>query len=258
MKGVFSLVFVLFISLFSFVNISAQTQENGFNPTESSISRSPEAAAIIKYIDFPVSYYTGTPEISIPVFSISERDLSVNISLSYHASGNKVSDVASYVGLGWNLGGIGMITRKVRGMADDSQLGEGFLEYIRNSSPNTYQDVLDVFTNENFEEAAALSCPYKDAEPDEYYFSFGGYSGTFTFDWNGNPIVNSAQKIIIEPPVQDPNTNEIPEWRIKTPDGVTYIFGGNGAKEMTEYSSGGGGDPGTCDPGLEDFYVSGW
>ncbi len=48
---------------------------------------SPNAAALGKYGDIPVSYHTGVPEISIPLYTITEGSLSVPISLSYHSSG---------------------------------------------------------------------------------------------------------------------------------------------------------------------------
>jgi len=50
--------------------------------------------------------------------SISDRDISVDVSLSYHATGIKVDEEASWVGLGWVLNAGGIITRQVRGNRD--------------------------------------------------------------------------------------------------------------------------------------------
>ena len=72
------------------------------------IPPSPNAAAFSKYGNVPVSPYTGIPNIDIPIYTISTRDIKVPISLSYHAGGIKVGDEASRVGLGWvlNAGGL--------------------------------------------------------------------------------------------------------------------------------------------------------
>ena len=80
---------------------------------------SPTAASLGKYGDFPVSYNTGLPQISIPIYTVKAGSLSLPISLSYHASGLKVQEEASWVGAGWSLNAGGMITRTVVGAADD-------------------------------------------------------------------------------------------------------------------------------------------
>src|SRR6267142_4085948 len=65
------------------------------------VPASPNVAALGKFGDYPVSYFTGVPDISIPIFEVKSGGLSVPITLSYHASGIKPTDVASWVGLGW-------------------------------------------------------------------------------------------------------------------------------------------------------------
>lgn len=67
------------------------------------IPPSPEAASLGKFGEVPVSYYTGIPDISIPLVQIAEKNLAVNVGLSYHAGGIKVEETASRVGLGWAL-----------------------------------------------------------------------------------------------------------------------------------------------------------
>lgn len=48
-----------------------------------------------------------------------EEPVNLPISLSYHGSGFKVSEVSSSVGLGWTLNAGGIITRSVRVRPDD-------------------------------------------------------------------------------------------------------------------------------------------
>src|SRR5689334_15510485 len=64
---------------------------------------SPSAFQFTKYTELPVSEYTGLPNISVPLYEIKEDGVSVPIGLSYHAVGIRVSEEASWVGLGWDL-----------------------------------------------------------------------------------------------------------------------------------------------------------
>src|SRR5690606_30507535 len=83
------------------------------------IPPSPTVASLGKYGEIPVGLYTGTPNISIPLYEISEGPLSVPISLSYHAAGIRVEEIASNVGLGWALNAGGMVSKQIRGQDDD-------------------------------------------------------------------------------------------------------------------------------------------
>lgn len=171
----------------------------------------PNAAALAKYGDMPVSYYTGTPQISIPIYTATEGSLSVPIALSYHASGFKVDEKASWVGLGWSLNAGGMISRTVRGL-EDEKASDGFftvgslIDNIPTNAAEYYESVLD---NE------------KDSESDIYFFSFPGGSGKFFYDYNRNKYFQSLTQIDI----QDPSETQINDlWIITNTDGTKYFF----------------------------------
>lgn len=85
------------------------------------IPPSPEAANAFKFTEIPVSLYTGLPNIDIPLFEIESGGVTVPISISYHARGIKVAEIASRVGLGWTLNAGGMISRQVRDLPDQSR-----------------------------------------------------------------------------------------------------------------------------------------
>lgn len=85
--------------------------------------KSPTAAALGRYGEYPVSMYTGLPTIEIPIHEFTVGNLTVPIKLTYHASGNKVSDRASWVGMGWSLQTGGMITRNVLSRPDEQDAG---------------------------------------------------------------------------------------------------------------------------------------
>lgn len=89
--------------------------KNVFNP----VYPSPTASSLGKYADIPISYHTGVPNISVPLYTINEGDLSLPISLSYHAAGIRVDEISSPIGLGWSLNAGGMISRTVNGGPDE-------------------------------------------------------------------------------------------------------------------------------------------
>ncbi|MEL7146162.1 MAG: hypothetical protein AAFO69_07325, partial [Bacteroidota bacterium] len=89
------------------------------------IPPSPNATAFNQFIDQPVGHYTGVPSITVPIYTISMPQLSLPISLNYHAGGLKVGERSSWVGAGWSLNAGGSINRTVRGLPDE-YIGQGF------------------------------------------------------------------------------------------------------------------------------------
>ena len=79
----------------------------------------PATTALIQNIVYPVNYSTGLPEIKIQLYEVKNGDVTLPIYLTYHASGIKLSDVAGWTGLGWNLVAEPMITRTIRGYEDN-------------------------------------------------------------------------------------------------------------------------------------------
>ena len=69
---------------------------------------SPEIAGLGEYGKVPVSLFTGTPNISIPLYKVEVGNFSLPISASYHPSSVKANSPSGCLGLGWNLmaGGI--------------------------------------------------------------------------------------------------------------------------------------------------------
>lgn len=85
--------------------------------------KSPNATAMERFGTYPVSLFSGLPSIEIPILDIKVEGLNIPIKLAYHASGNKVTDVATFVGLGWSLVSGGAVTRQVKGVADEINVG---------------------------------------------------------------------------------------------------------------------------------------
>ena len=99
----------------------AQTVDLQFAPTElKQVGPSPQAAAMTRYADAPVSYSLGLAQVSIPLYEIKSRSLTLPLSLSYNSSGVRVDEVSGPAGLNWNLEAGGVITRTVIGLPDET------------------------------------------------------------------------------------------------------------------------------------------
>lgn len=76
-------------------------EEEGYLPRI--IPPSPQSAIYQKYLDHKISECTGIPDISIPLYEIKLKDMTIPITLSYHASGVKVIQYDGDVGAGWSI-----------------------------------------------------------------------------------------------------------------------------------------------------------
>jgi hypothetical protein len=179
---------------------------------------SPNASSLLEYASIPVNLYSGIPEISVPLYVLKGRKLNVPISLSYHASGIKVQDISSSVGLGWSLNAGGVITRIVRGVPDE-EATNGYLARDFNS------------TISNSSIFGSISNGIIDSEPDIFFFNFNGKTGRFVLDQNKNPVQMPEQNFQIVVP--DFSSGD-PTWEITDLDGIRYVFGKtSNAREQT-------------------------
>ncbi len=102
-------------------------------PQDPTYGLTPNAKSFQRYGDIPVSLYTGTPNITIPLDTIRDVSLSLPISLSYHSGGIKADEHPGWVGLGWTLMLGGAITREVRNIPDEfNYIREKGFYYIHN------------------------------------------------------------------------------------------------------------------------------
>ena len=252
LKKYISRVFTLLSILLS-MTFSANCQK-AFPELDKIIPPSPTASTLGKFADLPVSFYTGTPGISIPLWTVKGRKLSFPVSLSYHASGIRVDDIAGWVGTGWSLNAGGVITRTIRGKADDLQsgyyhgnanglpsLGNNLFEYAEWMPPgeNDYERNLYLQNIDN---------GIVDAEPDIFFFNFNGRSGKFVFDTDANVRILSLQNIQINP--EFGTDNKIIRWEVIDETGNKYLFGGSNAIETTT--------PLTINGNPQESFISSW
>jgi hypothetical protein len=178
--------------------------------TNSVVSPSPSVASMARYSEVPVDQSTGVPQISVPLHIIESQKLSYPITLNYHASGIKVSDVAGPLGLGWSLGGGGAITRIMRGRPDEKP--NGFFQFA-SAIPN-YNDNIVADDKDN------LATRTWDMMPDLFYFNTGTAGGKIIFDnqLQARCIPRNALKIATS------STSTLSTFTITDPGGTTYKF----------------------------------
>jgi hypothetical protein len=186
------------------------------------ISPSPTAASLGVYGEVGVGYFTGLPDINVPLYEVRERSISLPIALHYNASGTRVAENASWVGLGWSLAAGGVITRTVRGLddfKDNGDAGTGYykasalpaqLNYTSPDKPTTSYDKLYF----NGVKGGAY-----DVEPDIFTYNFNSYSGKFLLGKQqdgSKTLVDEQNNLRIDYSVSG--------WRITDAKGYQYLF----------------------------------
>ncbi len=200
MKQVFQILIALLLPIYLIAQPSNSILDDVAMPA-------PNAASLGQYADVPVNYSTGVPSIGIPIYTVKEGNLSLPISLSYHAGGLKVGQPASWIGQGWSLNAGGMITRTVIGLPDEQGVG------YYNSGATLDQSDTEIEEVANGE---------MDSEPDIFSFNVGGFTGKFVFDENQKPFLMPKQDIRIE---VNYGSNQFKGFTLIAPNGTRYIFG---------------------------------
>jgi RHS repeat-associated protein len=192
----------------------------------------PNAAALGKFGDYSVGNFTGVPDISIPIYTVQEGPLSLPIGISYHASGIKVGEMASWVGTGWALNAGGIISRTVQGIKDEGVGGyynnATHLETRINQANNTTPALAAAAANEQLN--SDIISGLIDGEPDLFSFNVGGYSGKFYIDKNQKAQFIPKQDLILEV------DGQFEGFTIVAPDGTRYTFGRDGTIYAQEKS----------------------
>lgn len=180
---------------------------------------SPTVASLGKFGLTPVSYYTGVPQVSIPLWEIKGKQLRLPITLSYNNTGLKVTEEASWVGLGWALQAGGVITQEVRGNADDlNDLNNGYGSSSPAGGRLPYQLPPTPFSTVASEPLMnRVAQGIQDSSPDVFHFNFGQYSGRFI-------LRDSAVKQLIYSDLQIVFDYVNHRFTVVTGDGTVYKF----------------------------------
>ena len=264
--------FLIFSNWVCFIENTAMGQTSNVLPSVPrlenliQIPKSPEAFAFAKYGNTSISHFTGVPNISVPLGELKGRDISIPIELTYDASGIRVDQVASEIGLGWNLKIGGMIVRNVKGLPDDYSVSTPIYypyystsnfpqsrsvvsqyTYFINNNVGINQGVPILYGGSNWAEewpvlfvkfTDAVERGYIDTQPDTYTISVNGISGTIVIDYatsTGYCIDNPEIKVVPNLIEMSNGVKQIDSWQITDGNGNYYTFGFDSAKETTQY-----------------------
>lgn len=202
-------------------------------PQSPTAGLSPNARSFQRYGEIPVSLYTGTPLVSIPLGSLRDGELSLPIELSYHSGGIKADEHPGWTGLGWTLMAGGAITREEYDLPDElDELGFFYKRAAINGLDKTPDKVDDIFSS--IGQTPVFSF---DLQPDKFNFHFPGYSGFFMMDSKGQWHVSCERPLKVESyTLTGPfnldqnlfpahNSKIISSFTLTGDDGVRYTFG---------------------------------
>lgn len=252
--SLFLLCFVVLSHFFVSAQIDPGNGGNAFTPEyldyhANSVPPTPNAASFTIYGDTPVNTATGIPQISIPLFTVVDDGMSIPISLSYHASGVKVDDLASVVGLKWSLNAGGGIFREVKDQQDEvGWLNPNLRGYI---DPDWIaQNPLSEVSTQN---TIAISDDTHDYFPDDFNYNFPGGNGNFIFNTDGSILEEYQTRALIETTAGVGNTFN---FKISDDIGNSFFFGENDKREYNSKSILAGG-PGNVSHNFEGN-LTGW
>lgn len=203
---------------------------------------SPTAFKFSTYGNIPLNGSTGAFSYSVPIYTISEKDISLPISLDYSSVGVKIDELSGIVGTDWNLNAGGVISRVMRGHPDEKV-------------NRWYPESIDVLDNDTKEKIISIANGNSiiDVERDWFSFNVNGLSGTFYFDENLNVVVNSKESVkITSERTQGGTYGVMTTFTITDNKGYIYIFGGSDDYSEGMISSS------SSSVGPKDIYYSAW
>jgi len=201
------------------------------------------------------SMYTGTINLSVPIYEYKDKDFNIPIVATYSSNGNTPNQLPGILGPGWNLAIGGCITVETNGIPDYGENQKhipGFFAVhdtseVRGHHPDTWwRFMFSLLDNGSGSGAPEIViCPgtkpttshtgEMDAQPDIFHFTLPGHSGSFHLDFGKKITVFSTSsdrhnyKVEIESqPFSAPpyGFTRIKTITITTGDGYRYIFDG--------------------------------
>ncbi|WP_345207513.1 hypothetical protein, partial [Chryseobacterium ginsengisoli] len=187
----------------------------------------------MKFVDQPISYATGIPNINVPIYNLNlDGKLDIPVNLSYNSGGITVDQVSTWVGLGWNLNGGGVITRNVKGSVDFYNQGDHVYQEVK-----AYKDNVQKYDASNFEFYLNSKEP-QDLQPDSFALIAPNLNIKFVYDPKSQQFVQTPKSSVkIIPSIS--STGTIGSWKVVDDRGFEYYFGNIDGRFATETMTGG-------------------
>ena len=163
----------------------------------------PSAMKMTEYFAQRPNMYTGTANVSVPLYTIDFDGWKLPMSLSYNATGVRPNEEAGDVGLGWAFNFTGVVSRTIRGGDDIGQQSGYYQGYVYNDMPVTFNLGYD-YMNPTVKSVPLVAPPSSyynflntrnpDTQADVFNYDFFGYSGSFILTQKNaiNPATGAA------------------------------------------------------------------
>lgn len=196
--------------------------------------KSPEVNKFEQYMNMPVNLVSGTPQVSIPIYTLEYGGMTLPISLEYDASGVKVESIASSVGQNWSLNVGGVVSRNAKGAPDEGSVGypkssisvNGYYKDYGLSRLETELGKFSTAQNARFSQfnwwLEDVNAGKKDAQPDLFYFSTPEGGSKFVFNDQRKVVYLENTDFMIQ---EDFVPNYFRTWLVTSPKGTKYKFG---------------------------------
>lgn len=160
-----------------------------------SSDKTPTPYSFEKYNFLGEDLSRGLLNISIPLYEIKSGSITVPIQLNYNAGGIKVDEIASNVGLGWNLQAGGTVIREIKDL-EDHEIQQIYKEgFISNYSPKLLKNLGYFMKPEDLNSPGTSNTIFSDiakidASPDLFLANAPGLTSKFyleSYNRGSNP-----------------------------------------------------------------------
>ena len=208
MKKIFWTIFMAILSIIP-SQVWAQYNQVNIYP--------PEAASLMRNVDYPIGHLTGMPDIRIPLHSINAGSLTLPLEISFHIDNFiRANQMPGSVGAGWSLSSELQVTRTINGK--DDLRPEGYCS--TSTVPSNYYSNNFPYQQRTRQQLKYMIDGYADEEPDKFYYQLLRKSGAFYFqkqpDGSFKPIPVPFNGVKIN------YSNG--QFTIIDTDGTTYVF----------------------------------
>ena len=251
-----SKLILLLIALASFLMTSQASAQSSFKFYDDISLPQTDAWNFVRQGEVSPSLYTGTINLSVPIYEYKDKDFTIPIVATYSSNGNTPNQIAGILGPGWNLELGGCITIETNGIPDygeNVKHVQGFYTAHKNFYYNSFEpnkwwrfmfNLLDNGSGTGApqivwclgNEPNSSHTGEVDAQPDIFHFSVPGHSGKFHLGFHGQAIFydtplnpNGYRLQIDTVPISNlpDHFSKFYKITIISPDGYCYIFDGD-------------------------------